>query len=210
VDEIGLARVTRTIADLYSTEPNGIDAPWVGVETTGPGLATFDKCMELGMNNLFMTPRYDVVNGGVSFRKGWRTDQASKNELISGVREYLIERRGKLNSLRLVGELMTFVRTKSGKAEAKSSCHDDGVMSFGIALQVDILAPMDEDVLEKVRKEEARTMSSWVGQPLKADETPAMTLEERCFAHAVGKKLERAERQEDLWGQIGGEEADEW
>jgi hypothetical protein len=126
------------------------------------------------------------------------------------VREYLIERRGKLNSGRLVGELMTFVRTKSGKAEAKSSCHDDGVMSFGIALQVDILAPMDKDALEKVRAEETRTMSDWVGQPMKADMTPPMTLEEQCFAHVMAKRLNREETQEDLWGQVGGEEVDEW
>jgi hypothetical protein len=210
IDEVGLARVVKVVADLYSTEPNGVDAPWVGVETTGPGLATFDQCMGLGMTNLFMAPRYDVVNGGVSWRKGWRTDQSSKNELISGVREYLIERRGALNSARLVGELMTFVRTRSGKAEAKSSCHDDGVMSFGIALQVDILAPVDEDVLEKVRVEEARTMSDQAGQPFKKDEGPEMSLQERCFAHAVAKRAEREERQEDLWGQIEGEELGEW
>lgn len=210
VDEVGLARVVKIVADLYSSEPNCPDAPWVGVETTGPGLATFDQCMALGMTNLFMAPRYDVVNGGVSFRKGWRTDASSKNELISGVREYLIERRGKLNSPKLVGELMTFVRTKSGKAEAKSSCHDDGVMSFGIALQVDILAPMDKDALERARVEEAKTMSDWVGQPMKEDLTPPMTLEEQCFAHVMAKRLNREETQEDLWGQVGGEEIDEW
>ena len=210
LDEVGLARAVRVIADLYSTEPNGTDAPWVGIETTGPGLSTFDKAVDLGMTNLFMAPRYDVVNGGVTMKKGWRTDAASKNELISGVREYLIERRGKLNSRRLVGELMTFVRTRTGKAEAKASCHDDCVMAFGIALQVDILAPMDQDVLEKVRKEEARDMASVWDKPFEKDPNPPMTVEQQCFAHVMAKRLEREGREEDLWGQIQGEELSEW
>jgi hypothetical protein len=210
MDEVGLARVVRAIADLYSSEPNGIDAPWVGIETTGPGLATFDQAVGLGMTNLFMAPRYDVVNGGVTMKKGWRTDQASKNELISGIREYLIDRRGALNSRRLVGELMTFVRTRTGKAEAKSSCHDDAVMSFGIALQVDVLAPMDHDLLEGARKDEHRTMSDWANAPMIRDDTPKETVEQRCFAHAVARRMEREVVEEDLWGSVQGEELSDY
>jgi hypothetical protein len=210
MDEVGLARVVKVIADWYSSEPNGTDAPWTGIETTGPGLATFDQAVGLGMTNLFMAPRYDVVNGGVTMKKGWRTDSASKNELISGVREYLIERRGALNARRLVGELMTFVRTKTGKAEAKAGCHDDCVMAFGIALQVDLLAPMDQDLLENARKEEAKTMADWTSAPMVRDDSKPETIEERCFAHAMAKRLEREVREEDLWGQVQGEELSEY
>lgn len=206
LDEVGLARVVKVIADWYSSTPLAEDAPWTGIETTGPGLATFDACVGLGMINLFMAPRYDVVNGGVTMKKGWRTDGSSKNELISGVREYLIERRGKLNCLRLVGELMTFVRTKSGKAEAKASCHDDGVMSFGIALQVDILAPVDEELVRGVRKEEAKDMASIARAPWVKDDSKPMSIEEKCFAAAVARRLEREVKEDDLWGNIQGEE----
>jgi hypothetical protein len=157
-----------------------------------------------------MAPRYDVVNGGVTMKKGWRTDAASKNELVSGVREWLIERRGALNSRRLVGELMTFVRTRSGKPEAKAGCHDDGVIVLGIAIQVDLLAPMDQDLLEGVRKEEARDMTSVMGRAFEVDPAPKMTVEEKCFAHAMGKRMEREVREEDLWGQVEGETVSDW
>ena len=102
---------------------------------------------------------------------------------------------------------MTFVRTRTGKAEAKAGCHDDEVMAFGIALQVDMLAPMDQDAVEKVRKEEARDMASAVGKAFEKDSTPPMTREEKCFAHVMARRMEKERMQEDLWG---GEELNEW
>ena len=212
VDEVGLARVVKAVVDLYSSEPGAVDAPWAGIETTGPGLATFDQCVGLGMTNLFMSPRYDVVKGGVIVKKGWRTDQASKNELISGVREWLIERRGTLNCQRLVGELMTFVRSRTGKAQAKSGCHDDGVMSFGISLQVDLLAPMDDELMKGVRVEEARTMQEIVARGFERTGEGMETLEERCFKHAVAKRVEQEQRTDDLWANIefGGEDLSDY
>jgi len=144
IDEIQLASIVLIVSKLYTNNENVDSAPWVGIETTGPGLATFDKAVELEISNLFMAPRYDVTKGSVSFKKGWRTDRASRTELVAGVREYLLTRSGRLNSQRLVGELMTFVYNKLGKPIAKSGCRDDAVMSFGIALQVDEIAPLEE------------------------------------------------------------------
>jgi len=198
LDEVGLVRVIMAVAELYSHGTGEDQGPWVGIETTGPGLATFDGCVARGMTNLFMTPRYDVVTGQISRKKGWRTDNSGKNELISGVRDWLIERRGALNSLRIVGELMTFVRTKTGKAAAKSGCYDDGVMSFGIALQVDLLAPMDEGLLKEVRVEEARTMQEIVDQGFELSEEGVESLEEKCLRHALAKRVEQEQLGSDV------------
>jgi len=107
----------------------------------------------------------------VSYKKGWRTDTNSRNELVSGIREWLNDGAGKLNSGRLCGELMTFVRSKTGKPQAKSGCHDDAVMAFGIAVQVDQIVPLDE---EEVRMAVAQ-MRDFVQTPLedvKLDEIP--------------------------------------
>ena len=150
-DEVTAARIIKAVNDFFSPELDSAYAPWCGIETNGPGLATFDLCMMLGMTNLFLSPRYDVVNATVSYKKGFRTDTVSRNELIAGVKGYLLDQAGKLNSQRLVGELMTFVRSKTGRPQAKSGCHDDEVFSFGIVLQIDALAPLDFEQVKRAR-----------------------------------------------------------
>jgi hypothetical protein len=139
IDEVLLARCVKAVSDFFSSSDLLTSLPMVGIETNGPGLATFDKCIDLDMTNLFLMPRYDTVNGGVSYRKGWNTNTSSKNELIAAIRSWLLAREGRLNSHRLLGELFSFVRNKNGKAGAKSGCHDDMVMSLGIALAIDEL-----------------------------------------------------------------------
>jgi hypothetical protein len=143
LDEVMLSRAIKIISDYYTPKEDQDRAPWCGVETNGPGLATFDLCVILEVTNLFMAPRYDVVNSKVSFKKGWRTDTHSRNELVAGIRQYLIDRAGKINSQYIVGECLTFVRSRTGKPMAKAGTHDDAVMAFGIALQVDEIAPME-------------------------------------------------------------------
>ena len=178
-----LSRVVYVMQELYSPEAQSPDAPWCGIETTGPGLATFDFAMTLGVVNLFMAPRYDVVKGGVSYKKGWRTDTNSRNELIGGIRNYLIDRAGRLNSQRLVGELLSFVRSKTGKPQAKSGTHDDTVMSFGIALQIDEILPVDEVVKKEVPLE--RPEDRYVGSREGHEVDEPMTQEELCLQTAL-------------------------
>jgi hypothetical protein len=188
VDENTLARIVFIVSTLYSPEEDSFEAPWTGIETTGPGLATFDKALELGINNLFMAPRYDVVRGGVSYKKGWRTDANSRNELVSGIREWLVLREGKLNSQRLCGELLTFVRSRTGKPIAKSGCYDDGVMSFGIAVQVDQIAP--ERVFKNVLP--VPEMSDFTMETA-FESREEKTLEECCLATALERQKEGLE-----------------
>jgi len=185
IDEIQLGSIILIVSRLYTSSEDANVVPWVGIETTGPGLATFDKALELDVSNLFMAPRYDVVKGAVSFRKGFRTDRSSRVELVGGIRSYLINQTGNLNSQRLVGELMTFVYNKLGKPTAMGSCHDDAVMSFGIALQVDEIAPIEE----KVRKAKTASMRSMMEAVRdEAEITPVFTIEERCLATVIEKK----------------------
>jgi len=151
LDEVMASRTIVIIANLYSPQPFSYEAPWTAIETIGPGLATFDLVDALGLQNLFMMPNYDSTSGSVSHMKGWRTSTPSRNELIAGIRKHLIDRAGALDK-RCVGELMTFVRTKTGKAEAKAGCHDDEVFCLGICIQADEIAPY-EGRTEAVKKE---------------------------------------------------------
>jgi hypothetical protein len=187
IDEVMLSRVIKIISDYYSPEKESTDAPWCGVETTGPGLATFDLCVLLGVVNLFMAPRYDVTNGGVSYKKGWKTDTTSRNELIAGVRKYLINRTGELYSQRLVGELTTFVYSKTGKAQAKNGAHDDEVMAAGIALQVDEIAPFDYDEQKKAKKKSLEELRETPLSELKDKDEPP-TREQLCYLTAITSK----------------------
>ena len=200
VDEITLARVVFIISQYYNLESESYDAPWVGIETTGPGLATFDWAILLGITNLFMAPRYDVVKGGVSYKKGWRTDTNSRNELVAGVRAWLSDRAGALNSQRLCGELMTFVRNKQGKPIAKSGCHDDGVMAFGIAIQVDEIAPMPGRDQAELPKSATREDFLPVNREEHVVEEDTST-EGRCLATVLAKKAARDRDELHWWDQ---------
>ena len=198
LDEIQLASVVLVISRLYTSDEVIKMEPWVGIETTGPGLATFDKALELDVSNLFMAPRYDVTKGSVSFKKGWRTDRSSRTELVAGVREYLLDRAGRLNSQRLVGELMTFVYNKMGKPIAKGGCKDDGVMAFGIALQVDEIAPLEE-VARKAKIGEMRdAVFANIQEPRKL---PVRGVEELCLATIAERKSFTTEERE--WREVG-------
>ncbi len=200
IDEVLLAKVIRILSDYYSLEPLSPYAPWVGIETNGPGLATFDFTVLLGLSNLFMAPRYDVTTGSVSYKKGWKTDTASRNELIGGIRDYLIDRRGTLNDQRLVEELICFVRSKTGKPQARAGAHDDDVMAFGIALQVDELAPLDLKEAKQARmKYYAELSENLIQNP---DPLPNMTTQERCLAQALAANAELREYGQYLRDQL--------
>jgi len=187
LDEVTLARVVYTVSNVFSPEEDSYDSPWCGIETTGPGLATFDKAVELGVNNLFMAPRYDITKSGISYKKGWRTDTQSRNELISGIRTWLIDRAGRLNSQRLCGQLMTFVRSRTGKPIAKSGCYDDAVIAFGIAIQVDELAPRDEEKKE-IRNASIDDYTRFKLESLKVDVEEDNSIEARCLNTVLEKK----------------------
>lgn len=148
VDEIQLARVLVAITKHYTLK--GCEAPWWAVEANGPGLATFDLATELyDLPNAFMMPTYDVVKQSPSFRKGWWTSTNSKRALVSGIKKWLLDATGWCDT-RCAKEMTTFVRSKTGKPQAKEGTNDDEVMALGIALQVNELAPYEEKRIVKL------------------------------------------------------------
>lgn len=183
IDEVSLASVINVFASYY---PHN----WVAIEAIGPGLSTFDQCLELGVTSLFMMPRYETAKQTVTYRKGWITSGASRNAIIAGIKEYLIERNGFLNS-RLIGELTTFVRNKSGRPEAKSGCHDDEVMAFGIAIQVDQIVPWEAlspnapKIMLGLEPKDRLSL-----EDCKISEEGPRTHEERCLTQALSRQAD--------------------
>jgi len=188
LSETELARVVRLVVTYYTT----FEPPWTAIETNGPGLATFDFCAEIfDVENLFMMPSYDSAKATVSFKKGWRTTGPSRNMLISGIKEWLIEKQGWADS-RLMRECTTFVKNKNGRAEAKEGCNDDEVIAWGIAIQVDLQAPHSDFVPSKKKREDGLAWDVMQPHVLPVEGDP-VTIEERCFACVTAKVKEKQE-----------------
>ena len=182
LDEVTLAKVCYLISKLFTGE----EAPWLAIETTGPGLATFDICHTFyDIENLFMMPNFDSVKQTVTYKKGWRTTVGSRNMLVAGIRSYLAQRAGYIDP-RLVGECMTFVRNKVGKPIAKAGCHDDEVMSFGIAIQVDEIVPYEAREEPVQLREDGLPLD--VMDPKCAKDVEEPTHEEACLAQSLAKR----------------------
>ena len=183
IDEVQLAKIVKISSDMFSVR----EPPWVGIETNGPGLATFDLAWEIHhVRNLFMMPRYDAATDKMSYKKGWRTDTISRNRLISGIREWLLAGEGWTDQ-RSVREMTTFVRDKRGKAAAKPGTNDDEVIALGIAIQVDELAPFEEFKGEEARREDGLPDRVF-GELVFKDVDEPTTIEERCLASVLAKK----------------------
>lgn len=180
VDEISLSRTFAGLCSYYTTDTK---APWWAVETNSLGLAVFDFMTEVhDVPNAFLMPIYDTVKASVSYRKGWWTSVSSRRALVGGIKEWLVEGTGWTDK-RCCREFTTFIIDKTGKPVAKEGANDDEVMCFGIALQVDRMAP-SEDVAILVPKQietfkqEVVTRRDW--KPVKE-----ASLEEQCFNHAA-------------------------
>jgi len=185
-NEVELADIIKQISDMYSPEPDSSNAPIVSIETIGPGLATFDRCVMLDMTNLFMMPRYDSVKQTMTFRKGWKTDKMSRNSLVASVREYLAGRYGKLNYPPIIRECLTFVKDKMGKPTAKSGCHDDLVVGMGIALETLQLNPAPQ---KKAMSHKTPQYEDYFNTD-KCQEIVQPSVTELCLQQALSRKQE--------------------
>ncbi len=188
VDEVELAKVLCAIDKWYSSfkKPNSDYSNWIGIETIGPGLSTFDFCVEWGVENLFMMPNYDSATGSTNYTKGFRTNGSSRKKLVSAVAEWLIERRGWCD-IRCCREMTAFVYSKTGKPQAKSGAHDDEVMALGIALMVDLLMPSVEEKIPVATLPDALAQvpeSMFSRFPARREPT----VDEICLAQIAAKK----------------------
>ncbi|KKN14824.1 hypothetical protein LCGC14_0992330 [marine sediment metagenome] len=178
IDEVQLARMVGAVGRRYKRN-------WTGIETIGPGLATFDLCaLELQVPYLFMMPRFDQASGTMNHAKGWKTTTSSRNIMIAGIKEWLLEGEGWADQ-RCLREMTTFVRSKSGKGEAKSGCNDDEVIALGIAIQVDLIAPPDPFVVPKTYREDGLSTDLFIPQPTPGEQP---TIEERCMESLLSKR----------------------
>lgn len=196
-NEVKIADYLKKIQALYTPEGARVP-PVVAVETTGPGLATFDRCEMLFMENLFMMPRYDATKQGTTYRKGWRTDMNSRQAIVASVREFLEIAPGELNYMPIVRECMTFVRNRQGKPEAKSGSYDDLVMCFGINLEVLQHCPPMRVVKKAEGPVELNDLFRLDSSDEIGNDFQEKPLSERCLDHCMEKRRRQHELEEGL------------
>jgi hypothetical protein len=102
------------------------EAALVAVERNNHGYGVLAHLKELNYENIF-------EQGG---QDGWLTSAASRPAMIENLAAVLMAKPELFHSLRLLGELRTFVRRSDGNAAAAEGAHDDCVMAMAVALAV--------------------------------------------------------------------------
>lgn len=85
---------------------------------------------------------------------GFQTTTKSREVLLADLEEFIRMNKIRLNSERVVDELLTFIVAENGKAEADVNCHDDLVMALCLScyLLKDLIGstPVDFETSDKV------------------------------------------------------------
>jgi hypothetical protein len=98
----------------------------IAVERNNHGYGVLAHLRDVHYENLF-------EQGG---QAGWLTSAASRPAMIENLAAVLVAQPELFHSLRLLGEMRTFVRRTDGNAAAAEGAHDDCVMAMAIALAV--------------------------------------------------------------------------
>lgn len=111
----------------------------LAVEVNGPGIATVSRLSEKGYANMYQ------VDG----KPGFRTDVRTRYNMIATLLEAIKTTSCRIKDRDTIDEMYNFIRNQvTQKMEARESCHDDRVMSLGIALQCVRINPMYEPPLQ--------------------------------------------------------------
>lgn len=104
-------------------------------EVNNMGIATVKRLQERGYTFMYQHEKGKV---------GWRTDMRTRANMISTLQEVMRDGSGELRDRGTLDEFYNFIRHDDGKIEAREGCHDDRVMSAGIAYQICRVNPFYE------------------------------------------------------------------
>lgn len=188
IDEALLAKAISEINRWICSYKEQEDTePWIAIETNGPGLATFDLCVEkYQMLNLFLTPNFDSAREAVVYQKGWRTTTSSRKKLVSAVKQWLIDGLGWVDE-RCIKEMTSFVYKSPNRPEAAEGKNDDEVIAWGICLAVDEILPGGEYKVPTKLGENGLPENMFILDEYRIEE---LSVEDRCFEQIMQKKRE--------------------
>jgi hypothetical protein len=108
---------------------------YMAVEVNGPGFATnYQLARNRHYPLLYVREQFDTLNRAKSPRYGWHTNRASKNVMISDLRDAVTNEDILWRDIPTLDELGTYVDL-DGKFGAAPGKKDDTVMAMAIALQ---------------------------------------------------------------------------
>ena len=110
----------------------------IGIECNGVGIATVNEARKLSYPNLYRrnvpTAEKAIVGGVPNY--GWSTNLQTRPVMIEEYRQMFENKWLKINSLKLLNQMKTFVRKENGKVEHETGKHDDCLFASMIAIQI--------------------------------------------------------------------------
>jgi hypothetical protein len=116
--------------------------PLVAYERNNGGVFEMERLAALNKLNkysIFIMPTYGSLDNPEAKKLGWDTNTATRPKMLADLKEAIDKKLIKLYDSVTVGELFSFIITKTStawKAQAESGSNDDLVMALGIAWQL--------------------------------------------------------------------------
>lgn len=107
----------------------------LAIEVNKDGLWVNDALDKLGYVNLYYRKVFDDITKTLTKYFGWKTTSATRPFALASLRAVFLRKNSGF-PMKLLVEMLTFVRNEKGKAEAMVNKHDDVVMSAAIGYAV--------------------------------------------------------------------------
>ena len=109
---------------------------WLIPEANNHGVSLIDALRRCHYPRVYKRRRTpdDKNDNAPSSRIGWWTSEQSKKHLIDTFGKFIRENVGKINSVGLLKECITYVYDDRGRANAQQGCHDDRVIAAALAV----------------------------------------------------------------------------
>lgn len=107
----------------------------LAIEVNKDGLWVNDAIEKMGYVNLYYRKVFDDITQKVTKYFGWKTTSATRPFALASLRAVFL-RKMQGFPMKLLVEMLTFVRNEKGKAEAMANKHDDVIISAAIGYAV--------------------------------------------------------------------------
>ena len=118
---------------------------YAGIEANKDGLWVNSELFKMGYPNLYYREQIDDISKTVSRKHGFLTSEKTRPVILSELRKILAAHSEVWNDKDILGECLTFVRSKTGRPEAMGGKHDDEIFAHAIALEIRRNAPIEFD-----------------------------------------------------------------
>ncbi len=91
------------------------------------------ELVRLDYPRIYLRDKEDVIGGGLEPKYGFKTTSATRPVILAELAKVVREEIRTINDIATLKEMITFIRTDTGRPQADIGAHDDLVMSLAIA-----------------------------------------------------------------------------